>query len=155
MLPIPVLHGVAALTAFLVGNAAVTAVVMVQLSVLNLWFLILVLPAYRHREDPVAEVSNELTSCTAKNPMPLSATSLHAPASTRHRTIIRRSGRMGENEDLIKSRIVQEVNHLPSHVDGATLRLSCIAAQLQRPRLLQGIPVDVNLLWESHGKELG
>ena len=62
VLPIPVLHGVAAWTAFLVGNVAVTAVVMVLLSVFNVLFLILVLPAHRHREDPAADASVEHSS---------------------------------------------------------------------------------------------
>ena len=56
VLPIPVVHGVATWMAFLIGNVAVTAVVMALLSVFNVWFLILVLPAHRQREDPVAEV---------------------------------------------------------------------------------------------------
>ena len=60
VMPIPVLHGVAAWTAFLIGNAAVTAGVMALLSVFNVWFLILVLPAHRHREDPVADVSEDV-----------------------------------------------------------------------------------------------
>ena len=65
VLPIPVVHGVAAWTAFLIGNATVTAVVMVLLSVFNVWFLILVLPAHRHREDPMAEVPK-----SAQKPLP-------------------------------------------------------------------------------------
>ena len=65
VLPIPVVHGVAAWAAFLIGNATVTAVVMVLLSVFNVWFLILVLPAHRHREDPVAEVPR-----SAQKPLP-------------------------------------------------------------------------------------
>jgi AraC-like DNA-binding protein len=60
VMPIPVLHGVAAWTAFLIGNAAVTAGVMALLSVFNVWFLILALPTHRHREDPVADVSEDV-----------------------------------------------------------------------------------------------
>ena len=71
VLPIPVLHGVAAWTAFLVGNVAVTAVVMVLLSVFNVWFLILVLPAHRHREDLVAEVSEDHSSDSSEDALPV------------------------------------------------------------------------------------
>ena len=35
------------------------SVFMVLLSMFNVWFLILVLPAHRHREDPVAEVPRD------------------------------------------------------------------------------------------------
>ena len=55
----------AAWAAFLIGNVAVTAVVMALLSVFNVWFLILVLPAHRHREDPVEEVPR-----SAQKPLP-------------------------------------------------------------------------------------
>ncbi len=71
VLPIPVLHGVAVWTAFLIGNATVTAVVMTLLSVFNVWFLILVLPAHRHREDLVAEVSEDHSSDLSEDALPV------------------------------------------------------------------------------------
>ena len=71
VLPIPVLHGVAAWAAFLIGNATVTAVVMALLSVFNVWFLILVLPAHRHREDLVAEVSEDHSSDLSEDALPV------------------------------------------------------------------------------------
>ena len=87
VLPIPVLHGVAAWAAFLIGNAAVTAVVMALLSVFNVWFLILVLPAHRHREDPMADLSKEnmsdlpadTISDISEDALPADDTSAEAP----------------------------------------------------------------------------
>ena len=71
VLPIPVVHGMAAWAAFLIGNATVTAVVMALLSVFNVWFLILVLPAHRHREDPVAEESEDHSSDSSEDALPV------------------------------------------------------------------------------------
>lgn len=51
VLPIPVVHAMAAWTVFLADSVLTTAVGMVLLSVFNVWFLIQVLPAHRHRED--------------------------------------------------------------------------------------------------------
>jgi len=53
VLPIPVVHAVLAWTAFAAQSVAVTAAVMAVLAAFNVWFLILVLPAQRHR-DPMA-----------------------------------------------------------------------------------------------------